>query len=604
MPETQSMPRWNLDFPFPGLDSREFKEAFKGLQQALQALQTFFDTHRIQKPEHPITTDETIARIFEEALDRLDHLNEELHTVGAYIYAHITTDSHNSLAQARLSEFQKLTVPLQVLGTRFTAWLGALDHDRLRALSAKAREYDLLLREARIEAEHQMSPAEERLAAEFSLVAGSAWGRLHGTYTSQILVPVRLEGKEKRLPMSAVRNLAHHADPEVRRHAYEAELKAWEQHAVPLAAALNGVKGEVLILVQHRGWPSALDEALFRNRISRETLDAMLTAAREYFPVFREYLQAKARALGHDGALPWYDLFAPMGNPGRAWTFDEARRFIVEQFGTYSEKLRRFGERAFAENWIDAEPREGKRGGGFCMRYYREQSRILMNFDPSFNSVRTLAHELGHAYHNLQLSQHPPTKRQTPMTLAETASTFTENLVSDAYLSQVTDPQEKLYLLEASLQHATQIVVDITSRFLFEQAVFERRKQRELTVPEFNDLMLQAQADTYGEALHPEYRHAYAWAVKPHYYSTRGSFYNFPYMFGELFGLGLVAEYRRDPDGFRERYDDLLASTGLYTAEELTARFGFDIRSPDFWRRSLETLARRVWEFRRLLQGA
>ncbi len=596
-----SLPRWHLDFPFPGLNSPEFEEALARIRRDVESLQAFFDEHGIRKPEKPIPTTETVARVFEEALRRLDQLGEDFQVLSSYVHAHVSTNSRDSLAQARMSEIQALTVPLMVISTRFTAWLGSLDHERLMELSPRAREHRLLLEEARVEAQHQMSVAEEQLAAEFSLVAGSAWGRFYGTYTSQITVPVKIKGEEKTLPMSVLRTLSRRPDPEVRRAAYEAELRAWEQHAMPLAAALNGVKGEVLILTRHRNWPSPLDEALFQNRIQRQTLDAMLTAAREYFPVFRDYLRAKARALGHE-RLPWYDLFAPLGRASRTWTFEEAQQFILEQFGTYSEKLRRFGERAFAESWIDAEPREGKRDGGFCMRYYKDQSRILVNFDPSFNSVRTLAHELGHAYHNLQLSQHPPTKRETPMTLSETASTFTENLVTQAYLHLVTDPQEKLYLLEASLQHANQIVVDITSRFLFEQAVFERRSQRELTVPELRDLMLQAQEETYGDALHPEFRHPYAWASKPHYYSSRRSFYNFPYMFGELFGLGLVAEYERDPQGFRERYDDLLASTGLYTAEELTARFGFDIQSPDFWRRSLETLARRVWEFQRLLE--
>ncbi len=601
MATTETLPRWHLDFPFPGLDSPEFHQAFQRLQQDLHDLETFFQEHNIQKPETPPPVTPEIARTFEGVMRRLDDLEERLQTLAAYIYAHTTTNSRDALAQARLSELQNLTVPLRMLFTRWTAWLGSLDTDRLQALSPKAREYRLLLQEARVEAQHQMSPAEEQLAAEFHLVAGSAWSRLYGTYTSQILVPLRLRGEEKTLPMSAVRNLAHDPDPEVRRTAYEAELRAWERHAVPIAAALNGVKGEDLLLSRRRGWPSPLDRVLFQNRIHRDTLEAMLTAARESFPVFRRYLLLKARLLGQE-RLPWYDLFAPVGSPGRTWTFAEAQQFILEQFATFSRKLHDFAARAFRESWIDAEPREGKRDGGFCMRYYREQSRILMNFDPSFNSVRTLAHELGHAYHNLQLAQRPPTQRETPLTLAETASTFTENLVSQAYLQQVTDPQEKLYLLETSLQHATQIVVDITSRFLFEKAVYERRQQRELTVPELQELMLQAQEETYGEGLHPEYRHPFAWAAKGHYYGPV-SFYNFPYMFGELFGLGLVAEYRRDPEGFRERYDDLLASTGLYTAEELTARFGFDIRNPDFWRQSLAVLEQRVEEFERMVTG-
>ncbi len=398
---------------------------------------------------------------------------------------------------------------------------------------------------------------------------------------------------------SMLRNLAFNHDRAVRKAGYEAELAAWASNATPLTAALNSIKGQVNTLTARRGWDSALDEALFDARIDRATLDAMLTAARESFPDWRRYMRAKARALGLE-QLAWYDIFAPVGGTGRPWAFDEGASFVVRRFGSYSDRLSAFADRAFQERWVDAEPRPGKEDGAFCMPIWRDESLVMANFKPSFDGVSTLAHELGHAYHNLVISSRTMLQRETPMTLAETASIFCETIIKHAALADA-QPAEQLELLEASLQGQCQVVVDITSRFLFEGAVFEKRRERELSTEELCDLMLQAQRDTYGDGLDSAALHPYMWAVKSHYYSPRRSFYNFPYMFGLLFGLGLYAHYQQNPDDFRARYDDLLSSTGLADAATLAARFGIDTRSADFWRSSLDIVRADINHFEELV---
>jgi pepF/M3 family oligoendopeptidase len=400
--------------------------------------------------------------------------------------------------------------------------------------------------------------------------------------------------------MSAVRNMAYDANRDVRRHAYEAELTGWKKVALPLAAAMNSIKNEVQVLAHHRNWQSALEASLFANSIDNQTLEAMLSAARASFPDFRRYLHAKARAL-EVPRLAWYDLFAPIGTENRAWDFDEAAAFIVEQFGTYSERLSGFAARAFAEHWIDAEPRPGKRDGAYCTGLRGAESRVFANYKPVFGGVSTLAHELGHGYHNINLAQRTPLQRSHPMTLAETASIFCETIIRHAAL-QKADEQEQLAILEASLQGSCQIVVDITSRFLFEQRLFEKRQQRELSVDELNELMLEAQRETYGDGLDEKLLHPYMWAMKPHYYSTGRSFYNYPYMFGLLFGLGLYARYQQDPETFKRGYDDLLSSTGMADAATLAGRFGIDLRTEDFWRASLEIIRQDIDQFEALIQ--
>jgi pepF/M3 family oligoendopeptidase len=433
-----------------------------------------------------------------------------------------------------------------------------------------------------------MSPAEEDLAAELNLSGGSAWGKLYNNLSSQISVPIEQDGATVEMPISQVRNLAHERDRERRRIGYEAELAAWERNALPLAAAMNGIKGQVNTLAKRRGWDSPLDAACSDNHIDRATLDAMMMAARESFPDFRRYLRAKARALGLD-SLAWYDLFAPLGDDPRVWSWDDAQAFIVRHFHSYSERMGAFAERAFAERWIDAEPRPGKRDGAFCMSLRDDESRILANFKPSFSGVSTLAHELGHGYHNINRCKVTSLQRTTPMALAETASIFCETIIRDAGLQEAGDA-EALAILEASLQGSCQVVVDISSRFLFEQTVFEQRASRDLSIDELNAAMLDAQRETYGDGLDQDVLHPYMWAAKPHYYSAGRSFYNFPYMFGLLFALGLYAQYKDDPDRFRASYDDLLMSTGLDDAATLANRFGIDIQTPTFWRASFDII--------------
>ncbi len=593
-----SLPRWDLSSLYPSPDSPAFAQAFRRLQQDVADLGALFDAQQVGQREPAPLADATVAA-FTAVVARLNTVLATMQTMEAYLYALVSTDSRDAVAQAWRSQFEQLQAHLTKLNARFTAWVGSLDVEALIQKSPLAAEHAYPLRRSKIEAQHLLSPAEEALAAELRLTGSIAWEKLWGNVSSQIMVPLEREGKPVKLPMTVVRNLAFEPDRALRQRAYEAELAACQQAAVPLAAALNGVKGEFLTLARRRGWQSPLEAALFHNGIDRQILDTMLAAARDYFPEFRRYLRLKARALGLP-ILAWYDLFAPVGQSTGHWQFDRAAEFVCAQFGTFSPRLRELAARALRERWIDAEPRDGKQGGAYCMHVRRDESRVFLNYQPALNGVTTLAHELGHAYHNLNLAHRQPLQRMLPMVLAETASIFAERIVRQAALSQA-DAQEQLAILESELQGATQVVVDITSRLLFEQGVFERRAQRELSVDELNELMLQAQRDTYGDGLDQAALHPYQWAAKPHYYGADLPFYNFPYMFGLLFGLGIYARYEADPAAFRARYDDLLSRTGLADPATLAAGFGIDLRSAAFWRSSLDVLRADVDRFAALV---
>lgn len=589
-----ALPRWDLTPIFPDLASPAFAKAFSALLDDLADLDLVL-TGADDAPADP-------QEALHEALDRINDVSGRQEVLWAYLYGLITTNSRDDQAQSRFSELQARSVSLGKALTRLDAWLAGQDVEALLDGSPSAQEHAFYLRRAVARSVHLMSPVEEALAADLGPAAGSAWGRLHGNLSSQILVNIEGEQGRERLPMSEVRNLAHHADRPVRARAWQAELDAWRENALPLAAALNGVKGEVVTLAQRRRWKGPLDEALFANAIDREVLDALLGEARLFFPDFRRYFRLKAEALGLP-ALAWYDLFAPVGAPDRVWTWAHATSFIEERFTAFMPRMGELARRAVTENWIDAEPRAGKAGGAYCMWVGGPNSRILQNFSEGYDGVSTLAHELGHAYHNLTQDGLKSLLHSTPMCLAETASTFCETIIKEAALEDAS-VSEQTYILEQSLQGSAQIVVDIISRFDFEQAVCEQRQTRELSADEFCTLMLEAQEGTYGDGLDRDARHPYMWAVKGHYYRPEQSFYNFPYLFGLLFGLGLFAEARRDPAGFPTRYDALLRDTGNATAVDLAERFGIDLRAPQFWRAGLDVVRADIDRLEALLHAS
>jgi pepF/M3 family oligoendopeptidase len=414
------------------------------------------------------------------------------------------------------------------------------------------------------------------------------------------MVNFELDGKLQKIPITALQNLSHHPNPEVRRRAYEAEMAAWESVREPLAAALNGVKGSRIIIDKKRGRTDSLHASLDTSRIDREALDTLLSVMQESFPTFRRYLKAKAKRLGGE-RLAWWDLFAPVGKNERRYTWTEAKKFILTQFQGFDERLAKLAQRAFEHRWIDAEPRNGKRGGAFCMDVPGvDESRILCNFDGSLDQVSTVAHELGHAFHNECLVGKTMLQTGTPMTLAETASIMNETIISNAAIVQAATSEEELAILETSLSSSSQVIVDITSRFLFEKEVFERRASSELSADDFCEIMLNSQKTTYGDGLDERYMNKYMWAWKVHYYIPSFSYYNYPYAFGLLFGTGLYSLYRERGPTFVNDYEALLSSTGEATPAELADRFGIDIHKPEFWRDSIDVVAERIDRYAKL----
>ena len=599
MTTTENLPRWSVADVHESMTSRSFIDSMERIGSEVARLEALFDELDIRGVAAGTTptVDAETGRRVDSAIREFNRVVADAEILEAYVYATVSTDSRDETGQSRLSE-------LEVVGSRITPLLARLadftgDHgvDALVGVSAEAREHHGPIAKLAARAEHQMSEDLEGLYAELGTTGSSAWGRLQADVTSQLSVEVNLPDGPRRMPMPMVRGLATDANPLVRKAGYDAEMTAWPQVATACAAAMNAIKGEANTVNRRRRWADPLDASLFANSVSPATFAAMQSAIVASLPDFRSWMRAKARLHGHQGALPWWDLMAPLPIADNSITWEDSLDLIRNAFGDYSANLAGLVDRAVNESWMDVPPRDGKVGGAFCMPFVDDRSLVLLNFSGSVESAQTTAHELGHAYHNTQLAGRTALQKRLPMALAETASIFCETLVVEAGLKRL-QGRERLALLDVDLLGANQVVVDIHSRFLFETEVFKRRQKRTLGVNELNELMLESQNASYGDGLDQSTAHPHMWVLKSHYYGSH--FYNWPYTYGLLFGLGLFAQYHRDPDHFRAGYDDLLSRAGMNTAEELGAAFGIDVTDEAFWTASLDVLRARMSEYSRL----
>ena len=534
----------------------------------------------------------------ENCTEQLLLLEEELTLktgkLGLYLGLRQSVDAEDGEVMAQDSRLMKMyskAAPYFAAADKIFAQIE--DIDALAEKSQVVKEYTFLLKEAKEKAQYLLSDDVEEMISAMDMTGGSAWEQLQSFLTST----VKVDYDGKAVTLSEIRNMAYDSDQAVRKAAYEAEIACYEKIQDSVAFALNNIKNQVTFLCHKRGYESPLSMTLKQSRMTKETLDAMLEAIKEYLPTFRKYLRKKGEMLGYSNGLPFYELFAPLGKSDKKYSVEEARDYLVHCFGSFSTDMSAMMQEAFDNEWIDFFPRKGKRGGAFCAGVPgMKESRILTNYDGNFGSISTLAHELGHAYHNRQTEDNRPMNQDYSMPIAETASTFNETHLGHFALSGAT-PEERLSLLENDLMEKTQCIVDIYSRYLFETAVFEQSQSKFLMANDLKEIMLDAQRQAYGEGLDENYLHPYMWVCKGHYYSSGLSFYNFPYAFGNLFAVGLYNMFLEEGESFVPKYKAMLKATPTCTIEEAGAMMGVDLSDKKFWESSLALIAKDIEAF-------
>lgn len=573
---------WSLEKLYTGYDDPKFIEDFSKVDASISELNNF--VNNLEKNEASSNLLNAI-----ELLEKQETLFTKLFAFASLKQSANTKDVDSASYLGRLSDKASGTTKALTILKKYIANIKNLDE--IIKANPSLKEYEYFLSLIVEDNKYELSDQVEEVISKFNISGGSAWSKLQSYLTSS----VQVDYNGGKVNLSTIRNLAYDADPTVRKEAYEAELACYEKIKDPLAFSLNNIKLQVINECKLRGFESPLAQTLHNARMKRETLDALMEAMKEYLPKFHQYLKAKGEALGHKNGLPWYDMFAPMGNNNKKFTIEESKDYLVNLFKGFSTDLAEMVERAYDEEWIDFYPREGKVGGAFCSGIHPiKESRILTNFDGNFGDVVTMAHELGHAYHNLNVENNKILNTDYSMPVAETASTFNENIIMNAAISSAENDDVKLALVESQLQDVTQIICDIYSRYLFETAVFANRSDSFMFSDKLCEIMLNAQKEAYGDGLDNNVLHPFMWACKGHYYSTGRSFYNFPYAFGGLFARGLYAQYQEEGEAFIPKYKNLLNATTIMSVEDVAKIADIDLTDTKFWKKGLESFAKQI----------
>ena len=584
---------WSLNELYDSFEGKAYQGDLKKLDALIKELVEVADEmtkdheNEKEKLEHYIGLSEKMSLTFEK--------------LGVYAELIVSVNSKDELANKYADVVDQKQSELAEPETKISKWISEIqDLDAVIESSERLKEFSFFFKEIVEHSKHLLNEREEMIIAKMKNTGSTAWVNYKNLLISTHKVELEQNGIKEELPLTVVLNMAYDKDKELRKKAYEAEIASYKKIEEGIAAALNGIKGEVLTVSKLRGYASPLEMTLKDSRMEKKTLDAMLEAMKESMPIFRKYLRRKAEMLGYKNGLPFYEMYAPVVDKEMKYSYEEGKAFVEKQFRSFDKELGDYARKAMDNRWIDVLPKEGKVGGAFCCAVHSiGESRVLLNYGDNFGDTITMAHELGHGYHGECLKNESILNTNYPMPLAETASTFCETIVKKAAIKEGSK-EEAFAILETEISDATQVIVDIYSRYLFETAVFEDRGESTLTVEQIKELMLNAQKEAYGDGLDPEYLHPYMWTWKSHYYYADANFYNFPYAFGLLFAKGLYAQYLKDTKAFPGKYKQLLAVTGKMKIEDVTKTIGIDVSDPEFWKDSLKIIAEDIEEFMKL----
>lgn len=581
---------WSLKEIYKSFESNEFKKDLEELGNVIENINIW--------AVDVVKDKENLSEKLEEYINKFSVLKKLSSKLNSFINFSISVNTQDKNALKYSDILEKLLTNSVKSSVKLERYISEIeDIDEIINQSKILNEHEFLLKNIIEQSKYLLSEKEENVIANMKNTGSNAWIKLKDNLISTLKVDIEEDGENKEIPLTIVLNMAYDKDANVRKKAYEAEIKAYKKVEEGVAAALNAIKGEVLSVCELRGYKSPLEKTLEDSRMDEEALEAMFAAMKESLPAFRSYLRRKGEMLGHKNGLPFYDLYAPVCEADMKFSYEEGAKFVEKNFRTFSEHLGDFAEKAINNNWIDVKPREGKVGGAFCENlHFIGESRILLNYGDNFGDVVTLAHELGHGFHGECLNDETILNSDYPMPIAETASTFCETIIKKAAIKDAAK-EEALAILETEISDCTQVIVDIYSRFLFEKSLFEARKESSLSVEKIKELMLDAQREAYGDGLDTDFLHPYMWAWKPHYYDVEYNYYNFPYAFGLLFAKGLYAEYLKKGESFAKEYEKLLAITGKNKLADVAKIMGININDKEFWRNSLKIIEEDIKAF-------
>jgi oligoendopeptidase F len=628
-------PAWNTQSEYPDLEANEFRHDRADVDLFIKKIEAATDALKplmaIELTSEGSTPDQTIKLIA--GLQAIAELKEQayilLHNLIVFVQCELSIDATNNLALKIQSELEIVSAKLSSAVTPTQLFLKRASDTIIEAYLAHShtQAQEFTLKYARTQSDTLLPESEEILLTKLNLHGPQAWANLYNQVSGNLRCRISNGEQEQTMGLAQASELLRDNDESVRHQAWLSIQEAWRPHLHTSAAILNGLAGWRLETYQQRSYKRTLhflDAPLHAARIQRETLDAMMSAIQSDIEIPRRALRAIAHGLGKTKVDPW-DLLATnasptAGNNGLATagpsaiannssaglrTFKEGLHLVREAFHAVDPTFGDFVDTMEKNWWIEGRILPNKAQGAYCTNFAKSRTpRVFQTYMGSLDAIGTLAHELGHAYHNWMLRDLPLDLKSYPMTLAETASIFAETALADYLLS--TNPnsnlnaQTRLETAWGTAANAASCLLNIPARYEFEKNFYERRQKGFVSVSELNDLMNKAWTKWYGDTISQS--DLIFWATKLHFSMGSRSFYNFPYSFGYLFSLGIYSLRKEKGPDFMPSYIALLRDTGCMTAEDLAKKhLDVDITKPEFWSRSLKIVAKQVSAFDQLI---
>lgn len=580
---------WSLDALYPGYEDATFLHDVEILTALPQKMKVFCESLTTQSPLDALKT----------GISLLEEEQEYSYRLHLYTILRQSVDTSDPETLSWLNKINSLSSACASEKAVIKHYIATLENiDDFIAQDEKLKEYAFYLHNLQTQASHALSEKEEGLLSKVNQTSKQAFSDLYYHLTAKASVPCM----GKTMTLTQVKNLCHDTHTEVRKEAFLCEMKCYQGIKEPLAFAVNNIKRQQMMEAKLRGYQDPLEKMLEDSCMKRETLEAMYDAVDQYLPKFHEYLRTKASMLGYDNGLPWYDIYATIGESDMTFTMEDCETYILKHFKNFSEDLYEMCKTAMEDHWIDYPSHEGKQSGAFCENLaWIKQSRIITNYANTLSDVITVAHELGHAYHGMMVEDQRALNREYCMPLAETASTFNENIMYNALIHDA-DDKNKLFLIDTQLAALCQNICDIYTRFTFEKSIFDGCEEKFFFASDLEEMMLQAEKKCFGNGMDHDWLHPYRWITKVHYYIPDIAYYNFPYTFGALFSRGLYAMYEQEGEAFLPKYQALLRASTTNTVEDCAAVAGIDLTKPEFWENSLKSITKQMEQFLSLVK--
>lgn len=580
----------NLKNIYSSIDSENFKADFSKLNTHIDNVNLWSDKN--------FNINDNFTKKIEKFLKFYNEYRNLYLKLYCYIYLLISLNGQNIEAMNMLDKLEEKNDEFMKSVVIFTKWLKDIKNlDEIIDSSKYLLEHKFYLKEIFSKSKYILSEKEEQLIKKMQSTGSRAWQRFYIEVVSSTNIKVKVNGELKKFSFGELKNIAYDNDDNLRELAHKAEKKVCKNISQGISSCINGLSGEAINIYGMKGYESVVEKVLIDSRMDEKALDTMIDVIEDNLNIFHKYYKIKAKVLGKENKLPFYDIYAPIGKGDRKISYEDCKNLIISSFKTFSNDLCNFAKRVFDEKWVDAEPTATK--GNFALSvdiFPIKESRIMTNFSGNYIDVIILAHEIGHAYHSYCIKDEELLNTDYPIPIAETASIFCETIINN-YLVNNVKREDKIMILERSISDAVYYIAEMYGRFLFECELFKKRKVGILSVPELNEIMKNSMEKVYGDVVDKNSINSYSWINNIGFYMAGNEFLNFPYIFGILFSKGLYAEYSKNKEVFVTKYNKFLKITSTNNIYDIARFMNIDINSREFWESSFKVIENDIEEF-------